>query len=36
MNPLLESKLHLTRRQFLGRTTTGIGVIGFGNANGRA
>ncbi len=34
MNPLLESRLNLTRRQFFGRTATGIGVAAFGSLLG--
>lgn len=30
MNPLLDQKLHLTRRQFFGRTATGLGTAALG------
>lgn len=35
MNPLLENQLHLTRRQFFGRTATGIGVAALASLLGK-
>jgi len=35
MNPLHENQLHLTRRQFFGRTATGIGIAALSSLLGR-